>query len=428
MSTYVVVGLQYGDEGKGKITDVLSAKSDYVVRFQGGNNAGHTVYVGDEKFVLHLLPSGVLQCKGKCIIANGVVVDPKAFVTEIEKLEQKRGRTDHIFISRRAHVIMPYHILLDTYREEEQGGVQIGTTKKGIGPCYEDKIARVGIRMIDLLNPEILREKIEKNLKIKNALFEKYFEKPILDVESIYQEYLKIGERLKERIVDTELELNEAIKDGKNILFEGAQALMLDIDFGTYPYVTSSSPSTGGVCAGAGVPPTALENLIGVAKAYTTRVGNGPFPTELDNDLGEKIRQVGGEFGATTGRPRRTGWLDLVSLKHACMINGINNLVITKLDVLTGLETLKIATKYKTEDGKIIDYFTSSTTKLYQYEAVYEELKGWREDITMARSYDELPENARRYIEFIEEYLGINVCLVSVGPERNQNIMRKELF
>ena len=426
MSTYVVVGLQYGDEGKGKITDVLSAKSDYVVRFQGGNNAGHTVYVGDEKFVLHLLPSGVLQCKGKCIIANGVVVDPKAFITEIETLEQKGGKTDHIFISRRAHVIMPYHILLDTYREEEQGGVQIGTTKKGFGPCYEDKIARVGIRMIDLLNPEILREKIEKNLKIKNALFEKYFEKPILDVESIYQEYLKIGERLKERIVDTELELNEAIKDGKNILFEGA--LMLDIDFGTYPYVTSSSPSTGGVCAGAGVPPTALENLIGVAKAYTTRVGNGPFPTELDNDLGEKIRQVGGEFGATTGRPRRTGWLDLVSLKHACMINGINNLVITKLDVLTGLETLKIATKYRTEDGKIIDYFTSSTTKLYQYEPVYEELKGWREDITMARSYDELPENARRYIEFIEEYLGINVCLVSVGPERNQNIIRKELF
>ena len=428
MSTYVVVGLQYGDEGKGKITDVLSAKSDYVVRYQGGNNAGHTVYVGDEKFVLHLLPSGVLQCKGKCIIANGVVVDPKAFITEIETLEQKGGKTDHIFISRRAHVIMPYHILLDTYREEEQGGVQIGTTKKGIGPCYEDKIARVGIRMIDLLNPEILREKIEKNLKIKNALFEKYFEKPILDVESIYQEYLKIGERLKERIVDTELELNEAIKDGKNILFEGAQALMLDIDFGTYPYVTSSSPCTGGVCAGAGVPPTALENLIGVAKAYTTRVGNGPFPTELDNDLGEKIRQVGGEFGATTGRPRRTGWLDLVSLKHACMINGINNLVITKLDVLTGLETLKIATRYKTEDGKIIDYFTSSTTKLYQYEPVYEELKGWKEDITMARSYDELPKNAQKYIEFIEEYLGINVYLVSVGPERNQNIIRKELF
>ncbi|ADQ81428.1 adenylosuccinate synthase [Riemerella anatipestifer] len=429
MSTYVVVGLQYGDEGKGKITDVLSAKSDYVVRFQGGNNAGHTVYVGEDKFVLHLLPSGVLQCKGKCVIANGVVVDPKAFISEIKQIEAKGLSTDHIFISRRAHVIMPYHILLDTYREEELvGEKQIGTTKKGIGPCYEDKIARVGIRMIDLLNPEVLAEKIKVNLKVKNSLFEKYFNKPTLDFDTIYNEFLAIGEQLKDRIVDTELEINEAIKDGKNILFEGAQALMLDIDFGTYPYVTSSSPSTGGVCTGAGVPPTALKNLIGVAKAYTTRVGNGPFPTELDNDLGEKIRQIGHEFGATTGRPRRTGWLDLVSLKHACMINGINNLVITKLDVLTNIGELKVATKYKTEDGKIIDYFTSSTTKLYDYEPIYETLEGWTEDITKARSYDELPVNAQKYIEFIEKYLGINVYLVSVGPERTQNIIRKELF
>ncbi|MBT0561710.1 adenylosuccinate synthase [Riemerella anatipestifer] len=429
MSIYVVVGLQYGDEGKGKITDVLSAKSDYVVRFQGGNNAGHTVYVGEDKFVLHLLPSGVLQCKGKCVIANGVVVDPKAFISEIKQIEAKGLSTDHIFISRRAHVIMPYHILLDTYREEELvGEKQIGTTKKGIGPCYEDKIARVGIRMIDLLNPEVLAEKIKVNLKVKNSLFEKYFNKPTLDFDTIYNEFLAIGEQLKDRIVDTELEINEAIKDGKNILFEGAQALMLDIDFGTYPYVTSSSPSTGGVCTGAGVPPTALKNLIGVAKAYTTRVGNGPFPTELDNDLGEKIRQIGHEFGATTGRPRRTGWLDLVSLKHACMINGINNLVITKLDVLTNIGELKVATKYKTEDGKIIDYFTSSTTKLYDYEPIYETLEGWTEDITKARSYDELPVNAQKYIEFIEKYLGINVYLVSVGPERTQNIIRKELF
>lgn len=428
MSTYVVVGLQYGDEGKGKITDVLSAKSDYVVRFQGGDNAGHTVYVGEEKFVLHLLPSGVLQCKGKCIIANGVVVNPKSFIKEVSQIESKGLKTDHIFISRRAHVIMPYHILLDTYREEEQGGTQIGTTKKGIGPCYEDKIARVGIRMIDLLNPEILRDKIEKNLKIKNSLFEKYYGKPTLDVEEIYNEYLEIGKQLQDRIVDTELELNEAIRDGKNVLFEGAQALMLDIDFGTYPYVTSSSPSTGGVCSGAGVPPTSLQNLIGVAKAYCTRVGNGPFPSELDNELGEKIRQIGGEFGATTGRPRRTGWLDLVSLKHACMINGINNLVITKLDVLTGIENLKVVTHYKTEDGKIIDYFTSSTEKLYNYEPIYQDLPGWNEDITKARSYDELPQTAQEYIEFIEKYLGINVYLVSVGPERSQNIIRKELF
>lgn len=428
MATYVVVGLQYGDEGKGKITDVLSAKSDYVVRFQGGDNAGHTVYVGEEKFVLHLLPSGVLQCKGKCIIANGVVVNPKAFLSEIKQIEDKNMRTDHVFISRRAHVIMPYHILLDTYREEEEGGTHIGTTKKGIGPCYEDKIARVGIRMIDLLNPEVLAEKIKKNLKNKNSLFEKYYGKPTLDFDTIYNEFLELGQILKDRIVDTELELNESIKEGKNILFEGAQAAMLDIDFGTYPFVTSSSPTTGGVCTGAGVPPTSLQNLIGVAKAYTTRVGEGPFPTELDNELGEKIRQIGFEFGATTGRPRRTGWLDLVSLKHATMINGINNLVITKLDVLTGIHPLKIGTKYKTEDGKIIDYFTSSTTKLYNYDPIYEELEGWDEDLTKVTSYDELPKNAQKYIEFIEKHLGINVYLVSVGPERNQNIIRKELF
>ncbi len=428
MSTYVVVGLQYGDEGKGKITDVLSAKSDYVVRFQGGDNAGHTVYVGDEKFVLHLLPSGVLQCKGKCIIANGVVVNPKAFMKEIAQIEEKGMRTDHVFISRRAHVIMPYHILLDTYREEDEDGTQIGTTKKGIGPCYEDKISRVGIRMVDLLNPEVLREKIEKNLKTKNSLFEKYFGKPTLDIDEIYNEFIEIGEKLKDRIVDTEVELNQAIHDGKNILFEGAQALMLDIDFGTYPFVTSSSPSTGGVCTGAGVPPTSLQNLIGVAKAYTTRVGHGPFPTELHDELGENIRKIGHEFGATTGRPRRTGWLDLVSLKHATMINGINNLVITKLDVLSGIPSLKIATHYKTEDGKIIDYFTSSTTKLYNYEPIYQELEGWTEDISHARTYDELPANAKKYIEFIEQYLGISVYLVSVGPERSQNIIRKELF
>lgn len=428
MSTYVVVGLQYGDEGKGKITDVLSAKSDYVVRFQGGDNAGHTVYVGDEKFVLHLLPSGVLQCKGKCIIANGVVVNPKSFVREIEQIESKGLKTDHVFISRRAHVIMPYHILLDTYREEEAGGTQIGTTKKGIGPCYEDKISRVGIRMVDLLNPDVLADKIRKNLKIKNALFEKYFERPGLEFDEIYNEFVELGKKLQHRIVDTEMELNHAIHLGKNILFEGAQALMLDIDFGTYPFVTSSSPSTGGVCTGAGVPPTSLENLIGVAKAYTTRVGNGPFPTELDNELGENIRKIGGEYGATTGRPRRTGWLDLVSLKHATMINGINNLVITKLDVLSGISPLKIAVAYETEDGKQIDYFTSSTTKLYDYKPIYHELPGWDEDISDARSYDDLPENAKKYIEFIENYLGINVYLVSVGPERSQNIIRKELF
>ncbi len=429
MSTNVVVGLQWGDEGKGKITDVLAEKSDYVVRYQGGNNAGHTVYVGDDKFVLHLLPSGVLQCKGKCIIANGVVVNPEAFFNEIEKLEARGQRTDHVFISRRAHIIMPYHILLDEYREEFAGkDLQIGTTKRGIGPCYEDKVARVGIRAIDLLNPEVLKAKIEENLVVKNALFEKLFEKDPLKLEDIFQKYLDYGQRLKERIIDSELEINKGIDEGKTVLFEGAQALMLDIDFGTYPYVTSSSPTTGGVCVGAGVPPTKLKNLIGVSKAYCTRVGNGPFPTELHDDLGEQIRQVGFEFGASTGRPRRTGWLDLVALRHACMINGITHLVITKLDVLTGIDKIKVCTAYKTEDGKIIDYFTSSTTKLEQYEAQYEELEGWTEDISKVSSFDDLPKTAQDYIHYIENYLGIEVYLVSVGPERSQNIIRTTLF
>ncbi|MCB9203185.1 MAG: adenylosuccinate synthase [Flavobacteriales bacterium] len=428
MPTFVVVGLQWGDEGKGKITDILSAKSDYIVRYQGGNNAGHTVYVGENKFVLHLLPSGVLQDKGKCIIANGVVVDPKAFMEEIDTLESQGLSTDHVFISRRAHIIMPYHIMLDTYREEFAGKGQIGTTKRGIGPCYEDKISRVGIRAIDLLNPDILEEKIKENLKVKNALFEKLFDKPTVDYKDILEQYLEYGKKLAHRIVDTELEINQAIDEGKNVLFEGAQALMLDIDFGTYPYVTSSSPTTGGVTVGAGVPPNKLETLIGVSKAYSTRVGNGPYPTELFDEVGEQIRKVGHEFGATTGRPRRCGWLDLVALKHACMINGITHLVITKLDVLSKFKNIKVCTAYETEDGKVIDYFTSSTTKLALYKPIYEELPGWDEDITKISSFDELPQNAQSYIHFIEKYLGIEVYLVSVGPERTQNILKKELF
>ncbi|MXV37263.1 adenylosuccinate synthase [Flavobacteriaceae bacterium Ap0902] len=428
MSTFVVVGLQWGDEGKGKITDVLSAKSDYVVRFQGGNNAGHTVYAGEDKFVLQLLPSGVLQCRGKCILGNGVVVDPNAFLNEINKIKERGLRTDHVYISRRAHIIMPYHILYDTYREEALGEKSIGTTKKGIGPCYEDKVARIGIRAIDLLNPEILREKLEKNIRIKNAIFEKLYDKPGLDLDEIYNDYLKYGEILKDKIVDTELEINQSIDRGDNVLFEGAQALMLDIDFGTYPYVTSSSPTTGGVCVGAGVPPNKLENLIGVAKAYCTRVGNGPFVTEDFGEAGRTMAEVGHEFGAVTGRPRRCGWLDLVALKHATMINGITHLVITKLDVLSGFDKIKICTAYKTEDGKEIDYFTSSTTKLSLYEPIYDELDGWKEDITGINSFDELPKTAQRYIKYIEDYLGIEVYLVSVGPERSQNIIRKELF
>lgn len=427
MSTYVVVGLQWGDEGKGKITDVLAEKSDYVVRYQGGNNAGHTVYVGEDKFVLHLLPSGVLQCKGKCIIGNGVVVNPEAFFNEIEQIEKRGLNTDHVFISSRAHIIMPYHILLDTYREEFAGSSQIGTTKRGIGPCYEDKISRTGIRAIDLLNPEVLKTKIKENLNVKNVLFEKLFNKEPLKFDDIYTKYLEFGKKLINRIIDSEYEINYAIKEDKNVLFEGAQALMLDIDFGTYPYVTSSSPTTGGTTVGAGVPPTSLKNLIGVSKAYCTRVGNGAFPTELENETGELIRKIGNEYGASTGRPRRCGWLDLVALRYSCMINGITHLVITKLDVLSDFDKIKVGTAYKTSEGTITDIFPSTIEELANYEVIYQDLDGWKEDISKVTSYDELPILAKKYLEFIENFLGVQIYLVSVGPERSQNIIKSNL-
>lgn len=427
MSTYVVVGLQWGDEGKGKITDVLAEKSDYVVRYQGGNNAGHTVYVGEDKFVLHLLPSGVLQCKGKCIIGNGVVVNPEAFFNEIEQIEKRGLNTDHVFISSRSHIIMPYHILLDTYREEFAGSSQIGTTKRGIGPCYEDKISRTGIRAIDLLNPEVLKTKIKENLNVKNVLFEKLFNKEPLKFDDIYTKYLELGKKLKNRIIDSEYEINHAIKEDKNVLFEGAQALMLDIDFGTYPYVTSSSPTTGGTTVGAGVPPTSLKNLIGVSKAYCTRVGNGAFPTELENQTGELIRKIGNEYGASTGRPRRCGWLDLVALRYSCMINGITHLVITKLDVLSDFDKIKVGTAYKTSEGTITDIFPSTIEELANYEVIYQDLDGWKEDISKVTSYDELPILAKKYLEFIENFLGVQIYLVSVGPERSQNIIKTNL-
>lgn len=427
MSTYVVVGLQWGDEGKGKITDVLAEKSDYVVRYQGGNNAGHTVYVGENKFVLHLLPSGVLQCKGKCIIGNGVVVNPEAFLDEISQIEKKGLSADHVFISSRAHIIMPYHILLDTYREEAVGNTPIGTTKRGIGPCYEDKVARVGIRAIDLLNKDILKEKIKQNLIVKNALFEKLFDKEPLSFQEIYNQYLDFSEKLNPRIIDCEYELNTAICENKNVLFEGAQALMLDVDFGTYPYVTSSSPTTGGVSIGTGVPPTRLKNLIGVSKAYCTRVGNGPFPTELEDETGEQMRKVGHEYGASTGRPRRCGWLDLVALRYSCMINGITHLVITKLDVLSGFDNIKVCTSYKTPEGDNIDKFPSTTEELSKYNATYTDLEGWKEDISKIKKFEDLPLAAQNYLQFIEDFLGIKIHLISVGPERSQNIIKTEL-
>lgn len=429
MSIFVVVGLQWGDEGKGKIIDELSSNFDYIVRYQGGNNAGHTVYVKNKKIVLHLLPSGVLHCHSKCFIANGVVVDPNAFIKEINILEAQGLTTNHVFISHRAHIIMPYHILLDTYREEDSFESTIGTTKKGIGPCYEDKIARIGIQAIDLLNIQVLKEKIKKNLRIKNALFKNIFIKPEIEYEKIIDSYINFGKILKKRIIDTELEINKAINSGKKILFEGAQALMLDIDFGIYPYVTSSSPTTGGVCIGSGVAPNKLQYLIGISKAYSTRVGNGPYPTELLDKIGEKIRYIGNEFGSTTGRPRRCGWLDLVALKYAIIINGITHLVITKLDILSSFEFIKIAIAYKNlKNGNIIKYFPSSVCEINSCIPIYQEFPGWNYDISHISKFEKLPINAQKYIRFIEKYLNINVCWISVGAKRSQNIIRENLF
>ncbi len=423
----VIVGLQWGDEGKGKITDLLAAKSDYVVRYQGGNNAGHSVYIGENSFVLHLIPSGVAHENKKCIIGDGVVVDPKALLKEFSNLEEKGIDTSKVFLSSRAHLIMPYHILIDTYREESRGDDKIGTTKRGIGPCYEDRVARTGIQAVDLLFPDIFKEKLRKNIEAKNEILVKLYGKDPMDIEAILEEYMSYSEQLRARIIDGVFDVNNAIKEGKNILFEGAQALLLDVTYGTYPFVTSSNPSTGGVSVGTGVPPTALKNLIGIAKAYCTRVGEGPFPTELFDDNGAYMAKVGHEFGATTGRPRRCGWLDLPALKYACMINGINNLVITKLDVLSGLDEVKVCTSYKNKEGEILELFPACAENFKDLEPVYETLPGWNEDITNMTSYYELPEAAKDYIRFIEKQIDLEVSIISVGPDRDQNIIRKEL-
>ena len=426
MAGYVVVGTQWGDEGKGKIIDALAHKADYVVRFQGGNNAGHTVVVNGEKFILHLLPSGMLHGNGKCIIGPGVVVDPKVLIKEIETLEEKGAKTDHLFISDRAHLIMPYHVKLDELKEQARGKDKIGTTKRGIGPCYADKIARSGIRVGELLDMEIFKERLRINLEEKNVLFEKVYESEKLDYEKVLKDYMGYAEKLKHRIMDSVPEVNEALDNGKLVMFEGAQAMMLDINYGTYPYVTSSSPTTGGVTTGAGVAPSKIDRAFGVMKAYTTRVGEGPFVTELLDELGEKLREVGGEYGSTTGRPRRCGWLDCVVGKFAVDINGLTDVVVTKIDVLSGLDTLKIAVGYEI-DGEIYKTVPASIEKLKKAKPVYEELPGWKEDITNMRTYDELPENCKRYISRVEEIIGCQISMVSVGPDREQNIFIKEI-
>jgi adenylosuccinate synthase len=426
MAGYVVVGTQWGDEGKGKIIDVLAHKADYVVRFQGGNNAGHTVVVNGEKFILHLLPSGMLHGNGKCIIGPGVVVDPKVLLKELKTLDEKGAKTDHLYISNRAHLIMPYHIKLDEVKEKARGKSKIGTTKRGIGPCYSDKIARCGIRMVDFLNMEAFAEKLKMNLEEKNAMFTKIYGEEALDYDTILNEYKLYAEELKHRIIDSVPEVNKALDENKFVLFEGAQAMMLDIDYGTYPYVTSSSPTAGGVTTGAGVGPRKIDKIIGVMKAYTTRVGEGPFVTELDNELGETLRTTGGEYGATTGRPRRCGWLDVVVGKYAVAINGLTDVVMTKIDVLSGHETLKICTGYEIE-GEITDTPPASIERLEKAKPVYIEVPGWTEDISAIRNYDELPSNCKAYIKKVEELIGAPISMVSVGPDREQNIFINQI-
>ncbi|UFT99396.1 adenylosuccinate synthase [Radiobacillus kanasensis] len=424
MSSVVVVGTQWGDEGKGKITDFLSQNAEVVARYQGGNNAGHTIKFDGVTYKLHLIPSGIFFEDKICVLGNGMVIDPKALVEELAYLHNKGVNTDNLRISNRAHVILPYHLALDILQEEEKGINKIGTTKKGIGPAYMDKAARVGIRIADLLDKEAFKEKLEQNLKEKNRLFEKLYEKEPMTVDSILDEYYEYGQQVAKYVCDTSVVLNDALDDGRRVLFEGAQGVMLDIDQGTYPFVTSSNPIAGGVTIGSGVGPSKIEHVVGVSKAYTTRVGDGPFPTELNNEIGDQIREVGREYGTTTGRPRRVGWFDSVVVRHARRVSGITDLSLNSLDVLTGIETLKICTAYEYE-GKVMEEFPASLKVLGKCKPIYEELPGWTEDITGAKNLDELPDNARHYLERVSQLTGIPLSVFSVGPDRTQtNVVR----
>ncbi|MGI8313916.1 adenylosuccinate synthase [Halobacillus mangrovi] len=424
MSSVVVVGTQWGDEGKGKITDFLSQNAEVVARYQGGNNAGHTIKFDGVTYKLHLIPSGIFFDDKVCVLGNGMVIDPKALLDELKYLHDKGVSTDNLRISNRAHVILPYHLKLDELQEEDKGANKIGTTKKGIGPAYMDKAARTGIRIADLMDKESFREKLEQNLAEKNRLLEKVYETEPFTVEEILDEYYEYGQQIAHYVCDTSVVLNDKLDEGRRILFEGAQGVMLDIDQGTYPFVTSSNPIAGGVTIGSGVGPSKIKHVVGVSKAYTTRVGDGPFPTELDNEIGDQIREVGREYGTTTGRPRRVGWFDSVVVRHARRVSGITDLSLNSIDVLTGIETLKICTSYRYK-GEILDEFPASLKVLAECEPVYEEMPGWTEDITEVKSLDELPENARHYIERVSQLTRIPLSVFSVGPDRSQtNVVR----
>lgn len=427
MPSLVIVGTQWGDEGKGKIIDYLAKEANMVVRGQGGNNAGHTVVVGDKKYALHLIPSGVLYQGTVNIVGNGVVLDPEGFLSEIENMKQEDIDTSNIVISDRAHIVFPYHKKIDALSEAMRGANEIGTTKKGIGPCYMDKIERTGIRACDLLDKELFIEKVSHQIEKKNEIIEKIYDGETIDKEQVINQYLAYADELRPYIKDTTVMVYEALKRGDKVLFEGAQGTLLDIDLGTYPYVTSSHPTSGGFTIGTGVGPTMIEEVLGIAKAYTTRVGKGPFVSEEDNETGERIRIAGHEFGTTTGRPRRCGWFDSVIVKYAVRTNGITALSLMLLDVLTGFDTIKICTHYDC-DGEMIENFPASLNKLEKCKPVYKELKGWKADITNCSSYDELPEEAKAYIAEIEKLVGVPIKIISVGPKRSQTIIREKIF
>ena len=425
MSSQVVVGTQWGDEGKGKIVDVLAEKADMIVRFQGGDNAGHTVIVNGKKYVLHLLPSGVLHKDAVCVIGPGVVCNPFVLLEEMDTLEKGGLTCDHIVISDRAQILMPYHRYQDKL-EEESANHKIGTTQKGIGPCYSDKYARRGIRYHELLDFESFKVRLKEVLNFKNKLFTNVYGANPLDYDTIVKDFEKIYDRIVPMIKETTHMVNEALDQNKNVLFEGAQAMMLDINYGTYPYVTSSSPTSAGIATGAGVAVNRLQTIIGVVKAYSTRVGEGPFVTELLDSTGENLRAVGAEYGATTGRPRRCGWLDLLVVKHACTMNGLTDIVLTKIDVLTGIDTLKVCVGYDV-DGTIYDYVPSDQAVVAKAKPVYKEFAGWTEDISKMTSYDQLPQNCKDYVSFIEQFTGVRVSMISVGPDRVNNIYIHEI-
>jgi adenylosuccinate synthase len=429
MANVVVVGTQWGDEGKGKVVDLLSESGDYVVRFQGGNNAGHTLVVEDKKFILHLIPSGILHPSKTCCIGNGVVVDPGVLLGEIEKLRDNQVEVSpkNLVISGQAHVIMTYHLAVDNARERRKGKGKIGTTGRGIGPCYEDKASRAGIRVHELINPNLFTEKLKENLEEKNFYLEKFLGAEPLEYNQIADEYLGYGERLRPYVGNVSELLDRARRQGKNILFEGAQGTHLDIDHGTYPFVTSSNAVAGGACCGAGIGPSRIDTVLGICKAYTTRVGSGPFPTELTDAVGQHLQKTGAEFGSTTGRPRRCGWLDMMVLRNAARLNGLNRLAITKLDVLTGLDQLRIATSYAHESSSL-EIFPYECFTLENCEPSYIDFPGWSEDISNARNFSELPSKTQDYLRAIEELSEIPLAIISVGPGREQTIMLQNPF